>query len=201
MKTLWKKRLKETFNLTYLKHFPVVKNSSRKDIFIKKLVATAIATVILVATIGGSTYAYFKSSPAKKENTITIGSITTQIEEDVEIDDQSIKKNPSVKNLGANDCYIRMRVLVSPESQANNLNFSYDNTNWKLEEDGFYYYNNPVKPKESTTPLFQEITIKNKGALEDFEVNLYQEAIQTEAYDFTNNEKITGKDKLWELYD
>ena len=153
MKTLWKKRLKEIFNLTYLKHFPVVKNSSRKDIFIKKLVATAIATVILVATIGGSTYAYFKSSPDKKVNTITIGSITTQIEEDVEIDDQSIKKNPSVKNLGANDCYIRMRVLVSPESQANNLNFSYDNTNWKLEEDGFYYYNNSVDLNAGQTLL------------------------------------------------
>ena len=118
MKTLWKKRLKETFNLTYLKHFPVVKNSSGKDIFIKKLVATAIATVILVATIGGSTYAYFKSSPNEKVNTITIGSITTQIEEDnVVINGLSIKKNPSVKNIGANDCYIRMRVLVSPESQ------------------------------------------------------------------------------------
>ena len=82
MKTLWKKRLKETFNLTYSKHFPVVKNSIRKDIFIKKLCATHIATVVLVATVGDSTYAYFKSRPYKKSNTVTSGSITPQIEED-----------------------------------------------------------------------------------------------------------------------
>lgn len=159
--------------------------------------------VLIIAVVGiGTTYAYLTSSTNNLENTFTVGKIETEIEENPEIQGSNIKKDPSVKNIGSNDCIIRMRVTVSPKviadylSQNNGIN--YKTESWRYNNsDGFWYYLGIVSPGKATDPLFTEVNdlldadgkIKEEFKnVSDFEITLYQEAVQAVVWDADGNE-------------
>lgn len=144
-------------------------------------------------------------------NKFELGEITTTIEEDPKVDNSGkIKKDPQVKNDGPNDAMIRMRVNVSPSiveqylKKYNCIAYNDDpefdtstSAYWIYnEKDGFWYYNHIVTKGETTEPLFKEIahivdeegnvTSEFKqfiGNYSDFQITLYQEAVQTVIYE------------------
>ena len=161
--------------------------------------------------------------PAEKAETAT-QKIETEIEENPEIQGSNIKKDPSVKNIGSNDCIIRMRVTVSPKviadylSQNNGIN--YKTESWRYNNsDGFWYYLGIVSPGKATDPLFTEVNglldadgkIKEEFKnVSDFEITLYQEAVQAVVWDADGNElsamdsnnKFNNENalKIWSAY-
>lgn len=172
------------------------KNAKSKIIIVAAVLAAAVLAV-------GITMALYQDNSNMVVNTFTLGNVTTEI---VEIfqkeDDTTYKKEPRVTNTGENDCYIRLRYQITPE-EAGKRQVSLDGPGegWKQVGD-WYYYQNPVKPGESTTPLFTTVKLQydeEDNPWIDFDILLYQEAVQTVAVN--NGEKVTDMMTIWKLYD
>ena len=161
-----------------------------------------IIPLLLIAVVCvGITLAFLQKETGALTNKFKIGEITTVIEEDPKVNGSTIEKDPKVVNLGPNDCIVRMRAVVSPKEIADFLedgHINYDTSNWKLGDDGFWYYQKIVpyvadnENASSTTSLFTEITgltdadgkiIEQFKDVEDFQITLYQEAVQAVVWD------------------
>ena len=119
-----------------------------------------------------------------------------------------MKKNPSVKNTGISDVFVRARITVSPEQTEvmllngtwNGTAFSengkavdgiatertlYDpdsnGTGWYQGTDGWFYYNSPVAPGQNTDNLFDAVKIGN--VTKNFDITVYQEAVFAGSYE------------------
>lgn len=147
-----------------------------------------LAVCLLVVIGAGATIAYYSAYTQALTNTFSGSDIDTDIEEN---NDPNINgsKVPSIKNTGASECIVRMRVNISPENAGVVLN--YDTTNWKAGGDGFYYYQGVLPVDGKTEALFTQVTLNNgvpgtvsmleewTAFLEkypDFSITLYQEA-------------------------
>lgn len=191
-----------------------------------------LVSLLAVVLIGGAvTLAYLSKSTEAATNNFAPGEVTTEIEENPEVVGSTIKKDPAVKNIGPSACIVRMRVTISPSSIAERVNNKQDNEIkidfdkegkvWKYnQEDGFWYYQSILpftEPNTSTTPLFTTITgitdangkVIDKD-LKDFQITLYQEAVQTEATidgkpvkatDATGNYNSENAMKIWAEFD
>ena len=128
-------------------------------------------------------------------NRLVIGQNINQINTEVsEIQgyqsDASYSDETSITNTASVDCYIR--VFVAIDSTMVSIDFEYDSQNWVYnQDDGYYYYKYAIKPNESTTPLFDEISIRNVEIKETFEVLIYSESVQS--YGFSSPEVAFAK--------
>lgn len=170
-----------------------------KSLLSKKFVLISLITVLLIGTGIATTLAYLRSTPDELTNTFTIGNVTTQIVEEMPTQDASnprlIHKAPKVKNIGANDCYVRVRVVCTPAGAAK---IDYNTDYWTAgEEDDFYYYRGKLDPNKETEPIFTTATVKD--GVDSIEIAIYQEAVQTRVYaaDGTFTEDPT---KIWQSY-
>ena len=190
--------------------------------------------LLVISFIGVSTtFAIQHDKTEPLRNTFELGEITTHIQEETKLTKTGIFKNPSVLNEGPNDALIRMRVNYSSDKLKNYLadktNFS--NMWFYNRNDGYYYYNKVVKPGNNTEPLFTEITgvtdaqgkvtkefQESVGNINDFQITLYQEAVQTVIYqngeiyeengvkaDVSKKDNITIDDQnaqlIWKIYE
>lgn len=159
-----------------------------------------IAGVICAA----GTVAYF-SDYDKKINTVAVGQVTTEIEEDFpDPTPTPMENNPSYKKeiwvgnysnseKGFNaDCYVRMMISYSNDDIGRGVEIlGLDTVNWIYNStDGYYYYRNVVAEGEKTTPLCTGFRINSekiddtyKNNLSDFEINMYEESVQAEGFE------------------
>lgn len=147
---------------------------------------------LFLSCIGlGVTLAISQSATNVVKNTFSVGSVESEIEEKVDIENGLIEKDPKVVNTGENAALVRVKLTVSPEDMIKvssnpkeKANIHIDNVNWKLKDDGYYYYQGLLKPNGKTEPLFDKITdvINNDGkfleGMGPFEVTVAQESIQ-----------------------
>lgn len=176
----------------------------------KKLFKSAKSKIIIVATVlaatvlaVGITMALYQDNSNTVVNTFTVGNVTTEIVEIFnKINDHEFQKEPCVTNTGENDCYVRIRYEVTPNKVEKNLTFEgLTGTGWKQDGD-WYYYTKPVKPGESTTPLFEKVKVnynETDNPWIDFDIILYQEAVQAKV--MSNGTEITDMDAIWAQYD
>lgn len=180
-----------------------------KKIFRNSKVLSFLVIVAAVAVIGGvgSTVAYYHDQTGEKVNEFSVGNVTTEIVEIFnKIDNHTYDKNPRVTNTGMSDCYIRMRYEVTPEKEMEDrlILEGLAGANW-VQDGEWYYYTKPVKPGESTTELFNKVKVdyneKDKPWV-DFDIILYQEAVQAEVFDSEGNPVTdAGRDAIWAQYD
>ena len=178
---------------------------SKKIIF-----ALALGVAIMVTSTVG-TLAYLKSNSGTVVNTFTVGSVETEIDEDVN-PSQNLKK-VRVVNTGKNDCLVRMRVVISPENSGIAI-ADYNSTKFTQEGD-FWYYNGVLKaPTENeyyATPyLFTKYTIQ-EGFEDNFTITVYQEAVQAmvhltggttiSAYGEDGEYNANNAAMIWQAYD
>lgn len=170
-----------------------------KSMFSKKFVLISLITVLLIGTGIATTLAYLRSTPDELTNTFTIGYVTTKIVEDMPTQDatnpRKIIKAPRVLNIGANDCYVRARVVCTPAGAAE---ITYNTDHWTADEQkDFYYYTGKLDPNKETEPIFTSATVKD--GVDSIEITIYQEAVQTRVYaaDGTFTEDPT---KIWQSY-
>lgn len=180
-----------------------------KRIFKSKKIMLSLLLIVgaLVCGTGLVTMALVSDTTDPIENTFELGNVTTEIEEVFE-PTQSVttfKKEPVIANTGENDCYVRVRVSMSPEEAllivGDEQVFGGSKANWGYY-DGYYYYKTALKPGEKTTPLFNTVTIKNEyiDTIEGFEVTVYQEAVQAKMT-ARDGSVTTDYSKIWAAYD
>ncbi len=173
------------------------------------LIVIAVIAVFSVAKIGTS-LAYFFADK-NHESTYQLAVIDSKIDE--EFKQESVGrflKNPKIQNIGKDDCIIRVRIEVTPSQQEVLLEGLEGNEKWIFnQEDGYYYYQGVVAPNEKTTELFHHVVIQDVENMENFDIIVYNEAIQTVAYD--DNKEMSSLDengtynqenalKLWKYY-
>lgn len=151
----------------------------------KKILAVGLAVCMAAIMVTGMTLAYFTAQD-DATNTFTLGNVDIELTEpnwtnEGESLSPSVQyaKDPTVENVGANDCYVRVQVTY--DSDIVTLGDLGDG--WTLHTDGYYYYNTALANGVSTTPVFSNFTINDTVTNEDagsheIVVNAY--AVQTE---------------------
>ena len=146
----------------------------------KKIILIALSLCLLfVGSI--SAFLVVKNN---KTNTITIGAVNSKIVEDFNPPSElkpgiSFKKKVAVKNLGPNDCYVRVLVGFSDSEMENLCSVDYNDKDWTYNyDDGYWYYNSSIKKGETTSNLFNKVTISdscNENDLKNFDITIYHE--------------------------
>ena len=146
----------------------------------KKLIAGAVVAICL-SLLAYSTSAYFTTEKTAT-NVLTSGHIDIQLQETAmqngqevlfEQPQERVKVMPSqkmskivrVKNTGANAAYVRISISksielvkeVQDEPDVSLLELDFDSENWTAK-DGYYYYNMPLEPGDTTEALFNSVT-------------------------------------------
>lgn len=154
----------------------------------KLLILSVLA--ICIATLAAGTLAYF-TSEGKAHNVITTGGVEITVQEWADEDKQTpfedlegimpsmtVTKIAEIKNTGASDAWIRVLITKNIKLQGEGtpdtglVELTLNTTDW-TEKDGYYYYNEPVKPGEVTAPIFTAVTFKPEMG------NEYQNATAT----------------------
>ena len=89
------------------------------------------------------------------------------------------------------DCYVRMSLSYSNDDIGRGVKLTgLDTANWVYNsQDGYYYYRKKISEGEKTTPLCtgfqidpQKIDDTYGDSIKDFEINVYEEAVQAEGF-------------------
>ena len=158
----------------------------------KKKIILPICYVLGFILIAFGTYA-FLTSTASKNNSFTIGGNTIEIIEDF-IPPESIKagiefkKDIKVKNTGASNCYVRLKVVFSDSDMEKFCTFTDLNTSdWIYNSsDNYYYYKQPIKNNELTTSLFTTVAISDTLEIyqaKPFDIFVYAESMQANPFE------------------
>ena len=184
----------------------------------KKTIALLVVLLVAVGSIG-ATYAFYSSKTEVKSNVFTIGSIETHINED--FPKQEVKpdsngyaeftKAVSVENTGKSDCLVRVRVTISPGKQSNQISLMKDETkllfsngskvgDWIYKDDGYFYYTKVLSSGATTSTLFNKVKVSNANSIEDFDIAVYQEAVQAVVHNADGTKLTFDEDKLDTMY-
>lgn len=118
---------------------------------------------------------------------LVFGTVETEIIEDndtkIIVPGEDFKKVVKVKNIGESPCFVRVKVLISPEKYKDTLSLNINTNDWEYKN-GYYYYKNTLNSGNETTPLFTKLTIPNDLETGDiFDINIYSESIQSIIYE------------------
>lgn len=89
------------------------------------------------------------------------------------------------------DCYVRMSLSYSNDDIGRGVKLTgLDMANWVYNsQDGYYYYRKKISEGEKTAPLCtgfqidpQKIDDTYRDSIKDFEINVYEEAVQAEGF-------------------
>lgn len=147
----------------------------------KKKIAIGAVLVLCLSMLIYSTIAYFNTADTAR-NVITAGDIKIELQETAIRDGeeilfeqsqerfnvmpgQDVSKIVRVKNTGSNPAYIRVEVQKAIALAADShgdvdldlVSLDFDGDSWRLGSDGFYYYDQPLAPGETTAALFRNV--------------------------------------------
>lgn len=171
----------------------------------KKITAVALVVALLAVGIIGGTLAYFTDNDAAT-NTFTVGNVDITLTEPswtaTGANDapevypgEALAKDPTVKNTGANPCFVRIKVTgldSLKNAQLSNSLITYRTNyvagalgaNWTLHTDGYFYYTGVLAANASTSALFDSIVIPtdvtNGYATTGYDVVVTAEAVQAQ---------------------
>lgn len=157
--------------------------------------------MICAATLTAGTLAYFNAEDTA-HNVITTGGVRIKIQEWADSEKKtpfenltgvlpgaSVTKIAEVKNTGASEAWIRVKVIKTVEltevgtADAAMVELDLNTTDWTLGEDGYLYCNSAVKPGEVTAPIFTTVTfckdMGNEYQNATIKVDVFAQAVQT----------------------
>ena len=136
----------------------------------KILILSVLA--ICIATFAAGTIAFF-TAEGKAHNVITTGGVEIAVQEWADdektkpfenlsgvMPNTTVTKIAEVKNTGASDAWVRVKVEKNIKLQGEGTpDLTLNTADW-TEKDGYYYYSKPLKPGEITAPIFTAVTFK-----------------------------------------
>ena len=168
----------------------------------KKKVATLGLVAAMLLTSAGATLAYFTDKD-DATNTFTVGNVSIDLtepkwDEAGKVDapevypGEALAKDPTVKNIGANPCFVRVKVEgLDCLGDAGNIIYRTDYVDGKLgdnwvEHNGYFYYTKVLAVGATTDALFDQIVIptglENPIELEGEDTNEEEYKIDVTAY-------------------
>ena len=180
----------------------------------KILFLTAVLICLSIAMTG--TLAYFTADDVA-HNVITTGKVNIALQEWANEDrtvpfeniegvmpGNEITKIALVKNTGTAPAWIRVKIDIAVTKQidketvllpSNKVLLDIDTENWKLKEDGYYYYQKALAADELTEPIFTSVlfdrSMNNAYQNSTASVDVFAEAVQT-ANNGANAEEASG---------
>lgn len=166
----------------------------------KKLVTGALIAAFGAVAITGGTLAYFTDTE-QADNTFTVGNVditltephwtTSGIQDAPEVyPGEPLAKDPTVKNDGANPCFVRIKVTgLDCLAPAGNITYRTDyvtdklGDNWVKGADGYFYYNQVLAVGATTDALFDQIVMPTdltNGYTANYDVVVTAEAVQAQ---------------------
>lgn len=150
----------------------------------RKRIVIILAATLAAGVGAGTSYAYLTGQDEVENVFQASGTEITVEEEFTPIEEVTpgcvIKKAPRIVSQSSTLCYVRMRVNFSDQDAQKKCLPLEINPGWIEKEDGFYYWQKPLKPGESTGTLFDKVTIRSdvkKEELEAFDLDVYAEAV------------------------
>ena len=135
-----------------------------------RLAVIALA-LTLVVSVGAAAAFFTTYVRAEGGHELLLGD-ETYIDEKVDGMEKTIK----IVNSGDTNVYVRVKLLYSDYNNEVDIKLGSD---WKLESDGYYYYNKILKPGEFTTEITASIKIKGeKSPMDQFDVIVVNECTQ-----------------------
>lgn len=142
----------------------------------KKILALVLVICLAMAIGVGATLAYFTADDTAK-NEFTVGNVKIDLTEPKWDENgsedapevypgEALAKDPTVKNIGANPCFLRIQVEgLDCLDEAGVITYRTDyvdgalGTDWVLHTDGYFYYTKVLAAGETTDALFDQIVI------------------------------------------
>lgn len=142
----------------------------------KKILALCLVLALSATAIIGGTLAYFTDTK-EATNTFTVGNVTIDLTEpnweltgkqeaETVYPGEPLAKDPTVKNIGANPCFVRVSVTnLDQFGDKGNIIYRTDyqddklGENWVKHTDGYYYYTKVLEVEASTDALFDQIVM------------------------------------------
>lgn len=144
----------------------------------KILILSVLA--ILLAILAANTLAYF-TADTTAHNVITTGNVdialnewaneerTERFEKQIDVlPGTEVTKIVEVENVGTGTAWVRVQVVLDVYAEGGKeqlppdpVTLDFNETDWKYF-DGYYYYNYPLDPGETTEPLFTTVTFDPK---------------------------------------
>ena len=168
--------------------------------FKKRRVVMLAMIAICVAILATGTLAYFTAEETAY-NVITTGILSMDLVEETTggkpfpsgeisgiVPGMEVDKIPYVVNNGGVEFYARMRIEMRVTGADGKLlsdeyvSLNFDRESW-MEKDGYFYYNEAVKPGEKTKPLFTKVTfdtdMHNAYMNAKVEIDVYAQVVQS----------------------
>lgn len=167
----------------------------------KKVLSTVLAGALAVTAVVGGSLAYFTDS-AEKKNTFTVGNVDITLTEPnwegngskdapAAYPGEPLAKDPTVKNDGANPCFVRIKVDgLDSLSPAGMITYRTDyvtdelGDGWVKGSDGYFYYNSVLEVGATTDALFDQIVmptgLTNGDGNTEYNVVVTAEAVQAQ---------------------
>lgn len=154
----------------------------------KRKILILSVLVICLAMVAAGSLAYY-TADTKAHNVITTGSVDIELnewanEERTEkfenqtgvMPGKDVTKIVEVKNVGTGSAWVRVELTVEvwmgdeykEELPAKPVHLMYgdtagcNTTDWTYQDDGYYYYNKPLAPGETTEPLFTSVAFDDQ---------------------------------------
>lgn len=145
-----------------------------------KGITLGVALLLLACLALGGTLAYLTDTDAPVENTFLPAKVTTSVVENTE---NGVKSNVKIQNTGNIPAYIRAAVAVTWQDSSGNLcgkapmagedyTITWTLAGWERSSDGFYYYQSPVLPGETTDVLFTACSPVSDRAPEGYDLTV-----------------------------
>lgn len=162
--------------------------------FNKKNTAVLFCTFVLfLLLLNVNVIAAYFADADEKVNVLSIGhnEITVEEEFDPPAKGQKTVKNPTARNTGSVDCYVRAKIVVS-DSRAcpyfeyyNNDSIGFNTQEWIESNDGWMYYDTILEPGENTSPLFTHIKLLDNipDAFLGFTIDVVFESVQSNDFE------------------
>jgi predicted ribosomally synthesized peptide with SipW-like signal peptide len=166
----------------------------------KKFVVILLSVVIVAAGAIGATIAYF-SAQDDATNTFTIGNVKIDLTEPnwkstgsgeawEAYAGEPLAKDPTVENIGANPCMVRIKVDWPDLPDAGPITYRTQWQTGKLGDwwydggDGYFYYMRPLGLSETTDALFDQIVmptdLENGDASTHYDILVTAQAVQAQ---------------------
>ena len=167
----------------------------------KILLLAAALCMIAILAVGG-TLAYFTDTTDVENNIFTVGNVDITLDEPKWEEQgkgdapevypgEALAKDPTVHNVGANPCFVRVRVsgldcLGEAGMIKYRTNYVVDTLGegWVKHTDGYYYYTKVLETGADTTPVFDSIVIPtaltNGDGETEFHIDVQAYAVQAQ---------------------
>lgn len=150
----------------------------------KKKISGWIPTLALMISLwsAAGVFSYLTGSD-RIANRFGVGYNDVEIREefpDPVPEDKEITKKVTFVNTGPVDCFARAKLVFGNGEAQNAVRTHLNTETWRLEEDGYYYYQKILGPREETEELLSSLTVDGTVSQEEkeFDLAVYVETVQ-----------------------